>query len=198
MPKLSQRRLALGRRRVPESAHRDDIGHCTRCGRWQRRRHAYAEDFGPDDRVHWCATGNCSATWDDEVHLEVAAEHSASPDCRCAVCVSPTPSTSPQWVTQQTRGSAAFPRGSGTGHGSDGEDCTAQVCTRRWTARARAEGLYGRSASLRVEARIIAGSREPIAMLPMARSCFVLEAGGCTDPPTTTPSHPRTRARLPS
>jgi hypothetical protein len=72
---------------VAEALHREDIGHCTRCGRWQRRRHAYVEDFGPDDRVLWCATGNCSATWGDEVHLEVAAEHAASPDCRCAACL---------------------------------------------------------------------------------------------------------------
>lgn len=46
-----------------------DIGWCTRCGRWQRRRHAYVEEFGPDDREAWCITGGCDATWNAGVVL---------------------------------------------------------------------------------------------------------------------------------
>jgi anti-sigma B factor antagonist len=70
-----------------QSADRDDIGRCERCGRWQRRRYAYVEEFGPGDREEWCATGNCNATWTDGVVLVMAGRHHADdPSCSCARC----------------------------------------------------------------------------------------------------------------
>lgn len=64
-----------------------DVGHCTRCGRWQRRRHAYVEEFGPDDREEWCVTGGCFETWKTGVTVMLHARHDGDePDCRCAAC----------------------------------------------------------------------------------------------------------------
>jgi hypothetical protein len=68
--------------------HPDDIGRCARCGRWQRRRHAYVEEYGPDDREAWCASGHCVMTWRDGIGRRVAAQHDpAAPDCDCASCL---------------------------------------------------------------------------------------------------------------
>lgn len=64
-----------------------DIGLCSRCGRWQRRRHAYTEEFGNGDREEWCVTGNCNATWRDGVALVLAAQHDPVAErCCCAAC----------------------------------------------------------------------------------------------------------------
>lgn len=65
----------------------DDVARCTRCGRWQRRKYAHAEDFGPGDREEWCVTGGCFATWADGVAVALRARH--DPDdvgCVCASC----------------------------------------------------------------------------------------------------------------
>ena len=67
-----------------------DVGQCARCGRWQRRRHAYVEVFGPGDREEWCVTGGCFATWADGVDVALRARHDdgATP-CLCASCRAP-------------------------------------------------------------------------------------------------------------
>jgi hypothetical protein len=71
-------------------AHPDDIGHCARCGRWQRRRYAYVEEFGPDDREEWCVTGNCLATWSNGVELALSGVHTDGDGCMCASCLPAT------------------------------------------------------------------------------------------------------------
>jgi hypothetical protein len=65
----------------------NDIGQCARCRRWQRRRHAYAEVFGPGDREEWCVTGGCFATWRDGVDVVLRARHDGDDTaCTCAAC----------------------------------------------------------------------------------------------------------------
>jgi hypothetical protein len=80
--------------------HPDDIGRCTRCGRWQRRRHAYAEDFGPDDREEWCVTGGCFATWRDGVTRMASAQHDGADTCLCATCREARDGTSAQTIVE--------------------------------------------------------------------------------------------------
>jgi hypothetical protein len=64
-----------------------DVGQCRRCGRWHRRRHAHAEEFGPGDREEWCVTGGCFETWKTGVVVVLHARHDGDdPDCRCAMC----------------------------------------------------------------------------------------------------------------
>jgi hypothetical protein len=65
----------------------DDVARCSRCQRWQRRRFAHAEDFGPGDREEWCVTGGCTATWADGLVVVLRALHDGNDDaCCCAAC----------------------------------------------------------------------------------------------------------------
>jgi hypothetical protein len=74
-------------RRRPFVDDPDDVARCTSCGRWQRRRFAHAEDFGPDDREEWCVTGGCTATWAAGLAIELRARHDGDDGtCRCATC----------------------------------------------------------------------------------------------------------------
>ncbi len=64
-----------------------DVGRCARCNRWQRRRHAYVEVFGPGDKEEWCVTGGCFATWMDGIELVLRARHDPrDAGCTCATC----------------------------------------------------------------------------------------------------------------
>ena len=75
--------------------HRDDIGRCGRCGRWQRRRFAHAEQFGPDDWEEWCVNAACFTTWRDGIELRLAAVHNPNAiGCRCASCLQGTDTAS--------------------------------------------------------------------------------------------------------
>lgn len=65
----------------------NDVGQCARCRRWQRRRHAYVEVFGPGDQEEWCVTGGCFATWADGVAVVLRARHDGDDaSCTCATC----------------------------------------------------------------------------------------------------------------